>query len=118
MPSSKSTATRAFFGLSDETRLRVVRVMATMDASTRLTELASVLDVEQSKLSKHIQTLVWAGLLTQSRVGRTIALSLAKVEPHLQTLYAAVMALEDATGTFSKDLARFISEQGRNAAKN
>ncbi len=107
MPFSKDPLALIYFSLSDETRLRVVRVMATAGSSTYLSELAAALEVPISKLSKHVNLLAWAGIIQQERSGSWVLLSLTRNTPHLEHLYSSVMTLPDQGEVFSTDLARF-----------
>lgn len=100
-----------YFALSDLKRLRVIRLMAVFDRKTCLTELANVLCVAPSQLSKHLQLLVWAGILDQERDGRTIWLSLSRRYEHFDPLYASVIALPDDDGVFSADVKRLKTFQ-------
>ncbi len=107
MPISKHPLTQVFFALSDETRLRIIRLMAITEARTCLSEFTEVFEMPASKLSKHIQLLAGAGMVMQEKVGRWVWLTLNRAEPHLEYLYSAVVALEDIDGVFSGDLSRF-----------
>ncbi len=114
MPFSKDPLALIYFSLSDETRLRVVRVMAMAGCSTYLSELASTLDLPMSKLSKHVNLLAWAGIILQERSGSWVLLSLARGAPHLEHLYASVTTLPDQEAVFSVDLARFTEAKKDN----
>ena len=59
---------RWFHALSDETRLRVVRMLA--GGEHCVCDLQSSLDAAQSRLSFHLKTLKDAGLVTVRREGR------------------------------------------------
>jgi DNA-binding transcriptional ArsR family regulator len=54
--------------LADETRRKILRQLATGEA--RVTEVAAPFDISLQAVSKHIQVLVRAGLVTQERTGR------------------------------------------------
>lgn len=96
-----------YFSLSDETRLRVVRLMATIQSSTFLSELALALEIPMSKLSKHVNLLAWAGIIKQERSGSWILLTLNRDVDYLEHLYSSIVALPDQEEIFSTDLSSF-----------
>ncbi len=107
MPISKHPLALVYFSLSDETRLRVVRLMAATNGTTFLSELATALEVPMSKLSKHVSLLAWAGIIRQERSGSWVSLSLNHDVPYLEHLYASISALPDQNEMFSNDLSSF-----------
>ena len=56
-----------FKALSDETRLRLVHILLHYELSVN--ELVSILDMGQSRVSRHLKILTEAGLLTSRRDG-------------------------------------------------
>ena len=54
-----------FKALSDETRLRLVHILLHYELSVN--ELVSILDMGQSRVSRHLKILTEAGLLTSRR---------------------------------------------------
>lgn len=71
--------------------------------------LAMTLGVPPSHLSRHLQVLVWAGLISLSRKGRSSVVTIIKNDSYIYALYSAVLSMPDDTGTFEGDLQRFIS---------
>ncbi len=107
VPISKHPLVLLYFSLSDETRLRVVRLMATIQSNTFLSELAHAMDIPMSKLSKHVNLLAWAGIIKQERSGSWVLLSLNRDVDYLEHLYASITALPDQEEIFSTDLTSF-----------
>lgn len=70
-------AARLFHALSDETRLRIVRML--QDGERCVCELTGALDAAQSRLSFHLRTLREAGLVSDRRAGRWVYYSLVPV---------------------------------------
>lgn len=62
-----STALQYFKALSDETRLRLIHVLNRYELSVN--ELVSLLEMGQSRVSRHLKILAGAGLLTSRRDG-------------------------------------------------
>lgn len=60
-------ATKYFKALSDDTRLRLVHVLTRYELSVN--ELVSLLEMGQSRISRHLKVLAEAGLLTARRDG-------------------------------------------------
>lgn len=65
--SSMRHLVRACRALSDETRLRILRVL--MDQSCCVSEIVRALGISQTRASRNLTTLHDAGFLTQSREG-------------------------------------------------
>lgn len=63
-------AARLFHALSDETRLKIVRMLS--HGERCVCELQNVLDAAQSRLSFHLKTLKDAGLVSDRREGRWV----------------------------------------------
>jgi DNA-binding transcriptional ArsR family regulator len=77
--------------LADDTRLRVLRLIAERPRSTQ--ELAPLIGVTEAGLSKHLRALTAAGLLERRREGyyvlyRLVPEQLAAVAPSLMTFLA------------------------------
>lgn len=107
MRQSMDPRTRAYFALTDLTRLRVARVLAVANRRACLTILVKALELPASMLSKHVQVLVWAGVLRAERVGRNVWLTPAEGDPQLEYLQASLLATPDAGGQFEADFRRF-----------
>ena len=87
-------AVALFHGLSDGTRLAIVRRLA--DGESRVTELVSELGLAQSTVSAHVACLRDCGLVIGRPQGRQVFYSLAR--PELLDLLAAAETLLAATG--------------------
>lgn len=96
-----------FQALADETRLRIVRLLATTAEEACLCELVDSLQEPTYKLSRHLKILRQAGLLSAQKDGRWVYHRLVSTPPYLKNLYATVRALPDPDGVFQADLARF-----------
>lgn len=71
MPTRTASAlARGFHALSDETRLRIVAMLA--DGERCVCELAEALGAAQSRLSFHLKTLKKAGVVRDRREGRWV----------------------------------------------
>jgi DNA-binding transcriptional ArsR family regulator len=86
---------RAFRALGDPTRLRILQLLARRPRSTQ--ELAALVGLSAPGTSKHLRTLLAAGLLTTHREGYYVVYSLAA--ERIQAL--------------GPDLARLIARSGR-----
>ena len=83
-----------FKALSDETRLRLLRILLSHELSVN--ELVTVLEMGQSRISRHLRILTDAGLLTSRRDGLWVFYHaqqegeqrdfLAAISPFLQTI--------------------------------
>ena len=62
-----SNAIRYFKALSDETRLRLTYVLERYELSVN--ELVSILEMGQSRVSRHLKILTEAGLLSRAGTG-------------------------------------------------
>lgn len=87
-----NSALVAFKALSDESRLRILRVLEA--GSFNVGELCEVLDMGQSRTSRHLKILADAGLVTARRAGAWVYY--ARVRPAAASLRARVLeALAD-----------------------
>jgi ArsR family transcriptional regulator len=107
-----------FQALSDNTRLRIVRLLATTNQEICLCELVDALQEPQYKLSRHLKALRQAGLLTSQKDGRWVYHRLAEDPDYLQQLYTMVRSLPDSNESFNRDVKRFndrmrLREEGR-----
>lgn len=96
-----------FQALADETRLRIIRLLATTNEEVCLCELVDSLQEPAYKLSRHLKILRQAGLLTAQKDGRWVYHRLVSKPRYLETLYAIVRALPDPDQVYQADLARF-----------
>lgn len=96
-----------FQALSDNTRLRIIRLLAITDEEVCLCELVDVLLEPQYNLSRHLKVLRQAGLLTSQKEGRWVYHRLTKNPDYLQQLYTLVRALPDPDNGYDTDLKHF-----------
>ena len=96
-----------FQALADETRLRVIRLLATTDEEACLCELVDSLQEPAYKLSRHLKILRQSGLLSAQKEGRWVYHRLVSKPPYLKKLYATVRALPDPDQIYQADLTRF-----------
>ena len=89
-----AAAESLFHGLSDRTRLRIVRRLGQGEA--RVTDLMATLGLPQSTVSKHVACLRDCGLVDGRPEGRQVFYRLTR--PELFTLLEAAEALLAATG--------------------
>ena len=92
-----------FQALSDQTRIRILRLLIESGEEACLCELADSLEEESYKLSRHLKVLRQAGVLSAEKDGRWIYHKLVRGVPHLNHLYASVKSLPDTRGVFVKD---------------
>lgn len=96
-----------FQSLADETRLRVIRLLATTDEEACLCELVDSLQEPAYKLSRHLKILRQSGLLSAQKDGRWVYHRLVTKPVYIKKLTATVCALPDPEQVFQSDLARF-----------
>jgi DNA-binding transcriptional ArsR family regulator len=72
--SEETRMDRVFFALSDPVRRRILERLD--DGSQLVSELAAPFDIALQAVSRHIQVLVQAGLISQERTGRISRCSL------------------------------------------
>jgi ArsR family transcriptional regulator len=107
-----------FQALSDEARLRIIRLMSSVNDNACLCELVDSLQEPAYKLSRHLKILRQAGILTSKKDGRWIYHGLVKKINYLDLLYKSVQALPDPSFIYQADLERFkqrmsLREDGR-----
>jgi ArsR family transcriptional regulator len=96
-----------FQALSDPTRLRVIRLLASTPEEACLCEFVDSLLESQYKLSRHLKVLRQAGLVDAEKDGRWVYHRLVTGPDHLQALYDVIEALPDPKRVFRDDLKRF-----------
>ena len=96
-----------FQALSDRTRLRIVRLMATSGEEACLCELVDTLLEPQYKLSRHLKILRQAGLLTAEKDGRWVYHRLVSEPKHLGAMFELIASLPDEESIYSDDVERF-----------
>lgn len=107
MQLSRMPCTWPFQALADESRFRVVRLLASMGAPLSAGQLSAALRCEPSHISRHLQVLESAGLIGVERVGRFHFISL-RADGVNESLAAAVLRMPDHAGTLAGDLARLL----------
>ena len=96
-----------FQGLSDFTRIRLIRLLVSTREEICLCEFVDSLYEAEYKISRHLKILKQSGLLSARKEGRWVYHRLIPKIPHLKELYSVVKKLPDQSGTFKKDLANF-----------
>lgn len=94
-PGALDAATALFHGLSDATRLTILRRLAVGEA--RVVDLTTELGLAQSTVSAHLACLRDCGLIDYRPQGRASVYRLTRVE--LLDVFRAAEALLDATGS-------------------
>lgn len=113
MQSVKAPIEETFQALSDTTRLRVLRLLASTNEEACLCEFVDSLLEPQYKLSRHLKILRQAGVLEAEKQGRWVYHRLVTEPDHLVALFKLVAALPDPNGVYAADLARFEQRLGR-----
>lgn len=109
MHSISIQATELFQALSDQTRLRVVRLLGVTREEACLCELAESLSVPDYTLSRHVKVLRKVGLLTAEKEGRWVYHRVVHGPESLNALVAVVVSLPDPDKRFAQDHARFVA---------
>lgn len=111
MQVSSDPRTRVYHALADPTRMRVMRLLVAAERRGCVSQLTDALGLPATKISKHVQVLVWAGLLTAERAGRRVWLTLRSGDPQIEYVQASLLATPDTGGQFAADLRRFIQAE-------
>ena len=96
-----------FQALSDPTRLRVIRLLASTHEEACLCEFVDSLLEPQYKLSRHLKGLRQAGLLGAEKDGRWVYHRLVSGPDYIQNLFNIIATLPDSNGVYEADLERF-----------
>lgn len=96
-----------FQALSDPTRLRVIRLLASTHEEACLCELVDSLLEPQYKLSRHLKILRQAGLLDAEKEGRWVYHRLVTQPAHLANLFTLIAEIPEPNGVYTADLNRF-----------
>ncbi len=107
-----------FQALTDSTRIRIIRLMATAGDEACLCEFVDSLLEPEYKISRHVKVLKSSGFLRARKDGRWVYHSLVSGTPYLDALYESIRLLPDTDGAFKKDLGNFrkrlkLREDGR-----
>ncbi len=107
MQLSRLPYTWPFQALADESRFRVVRLLASMGTPLSAGQLSGALRCEPNHISRHLQILESAGLIHVERVGRYHFISL-RPDGVNEYLAATVLRMPDHASTLAGDLARLL----------
>ena len=107
-----------FQALGDETRLRIIHLLALTNEEACLCEFVDSLQEPAYKLSRHLKILRQAGLLSAQKDGRWVYHRLVTGPSFLSILLDTVRALPDSNRVYQTDIDRFaerlcLREAGR-----
>ena len=85
-----------------------MRLLLAAERPARAGELAVALDVEPSHLTRHLQILQFAKLITVHRNGRVKMVGALSDEGNIDLVTAAVKKMSDRSGLLAKDLVRLL----------
>jgi predicted transcriptional regulator len=91
----------------------VMRLLVAAERRGCVSQLTEALGLPATKISKHVQVLVWAGLLKAERAGRRVWLTLCSGNPQIEYVQSSLLATPDSDGQFAADLRRFIQEESK-----
>lgn len=106
MKSAISKQTLMFQALGDESRLRMIRLLARNDEECCLCELVDSLLEPKYKLSRHLKVLRQAGLLSARKDGRWVYHRIDEALPNRKQLLAMIVSLPDPKGVYAADVKR------------
>lgn len=109
MQISRIRATWPFQALADEIRFRVCRLLVATGQDVIAGTLARVLGIPSSHLSKHLQILEAAGLVSMVKAGRFRRARASTSNGVNDSIFAAVLSSDDTEAVFSGDLARYLA---------
>ena len=78
-----------FRGLGDPTRVQIVQLL--LDGPRTVSELVTLLEAPQGRVSTHLGCLRWCGFVESVRAGRTMRYQVT--DPRVRTLLATAQAL-------------------------
>jgi ArsR family transcriptional regulator len=109
-PETMSSALALFKALSDETRLRLINVLNRFELSVN--ELVAILEMGQSRVSRHLKIMTGAGLLSSRRDGLWVFYSAPAEGPGRDFINAVMpFVTKDITLHADLDMARKIIEE-------
>ena len=91
-PNPYERYTSVFKALSDETRLRIIWLLSTMDSKVCVSEIMDVLGQTQYNTSRHLKVLKNSGLLYEKRDGRWTLYYLRPAEDAFDSLVKSAVA--------------------------
>jgi len=107
MPQRQSTW--KYNALSDFTRLRTVRLLASDGSGLYAKEVAAALEVPPSHLSRHLQLLFLSGLVRLDREGVRVRVSLDTGLDEVASLALSVLACKADADVFGSDFERRLT---------
>lgn len=96
-----------FQALSDETRLRIVRLLADSNEESCLCEITESLAEPEYKVSRHLKVLRQSGILSAQKEGRWVYHQIIRGNKSLDLLIGSIKAIPDSSKIFSLDQKRF-----------
>ncbi len=109
----------AFKALSDQTRLRMLRLLVSTGSELCVCEFVDTLQERIYNISKHLKVLEQAGLIEGSKEGRWVYYRIVEAnDPVGEALYQLVNSVPDFDEVFAIDRERFskrmeLREDGR-----
>jgi ArsR family transcriptional regulator len=97
------TYTSIFKVLSDDTRLRIVRLLLASGLELCCCELTDALEVPQYNVSRHLRALKDAGLVNERREGKWVYYSIVRDSDPFQAQLLEAVASIDQQPSFEKD---------------
>lgn len=93
-----------FQALADDIRLRIVRLLSGSGLEATPGQLALTLQILPSHLSRHMEVLVWAGLITLRRHEVPFSSDIQRVQSSCDVLCSAVLSMPDEVGGFFRKI--------------
>ena len=109
----------AFKALSDQTRLRMLRLLVSTGAEMCVCEFVDTLQERTYNISKHLKVLEQAGLIEGTKEGRWVCYRIVEAKDALgEALHQVVNSVPDVDEMFATDRERFakrmeLREDGR-----
>ncbi|AZZ37263.1 transcriptional regulator [Bdellovibrio sp. qaytius] len=96
-----------FKAFSDQTRIRILRLLSLAKDEMCSCELVDSLLEPEYKISRHIKILKSAGLITAVKDGKWVYHGLVEDESYQKLLQRVVIELPDQDGVYKSDFKRF-----------
>jgi DNA-binding transcriptional ArsR family regulator len=110
MQMTRLNATWPYQALADDTRFRVVRLLASSGRRLGPAALARALQVAPSHHSRHLQVLQHVGLTSVEREGHRRHIAVRAPGRAQRAVLTAVCAMDDDRGVFEQDLRRLLAD--------
>lgn len=94
-----------FKALGEQSRLRIMKLLLKTGKEACGCELVDSLLIPQYNLTKHIDILMHAGLITSRKEGRWVYYSACQQSPFCETVCEAIQGVKDPI--YEEDLVRF-----------